>query len=148
MRDIELSALNLNLLVHLHALLREANVTRAARSEGVTQSAMSHSLQKLRDLFDDPLLVRRGRETVVTPCAQGLQQPLRNALLDLQRVVRHRGRFDPAVLERSFQIACPDYRSTQERAPRVPRFIVRSEVLRSIAFIALAAVNTRGEACR
>jgi DNA-binding transcriptional LysR family regulator len=111
MREFNLSAVNLNLLVHLDALLEEANVTRAAKREGVTQSAMSHSLQKLRELLADPILVRHGSRNELTPEARALRQPLRKALLDVQRIVRDAGRFDPATAERLFQCACPDFLS-------------------------------------
>src|SRR5690242_16163207 len=103
MREVNLSAVNLNLLVHLDAILEEGTVTRAAASEGITQSAMSHSLQKLRELLDDPILVRHGTRTELTQGARALQQPLRKALLDVQRIVRDSGRFDPATAERLFQ---------------------------------------------
>ena len=49
---------DLNLLVYLDALLRERNVTRAADQLGLSQPAMSNGLRRLRDLFEDPLLVR------------------------------------------------------------------------------------------
>ncbi len=53
--------LDLNLLVALDALLAEGNVTRAAERLGLTQPAMSHALNRLRALLDDPLLVRTPR---------------------------------------------------------------------------------------
>ncbi len=111
MRELNLSAVNLNLLVHLDALIEEANVTRAAKREGVTQSAMSHSLQKLREIFDDPILIRHGARNELSSGARALQQPLRKALLDVQRIVRDAGRFDPRTAERLFQCACPDFLS-------------------------------------
>ena len=55
---MNLAKINLNLLIALQALLEERNVTRAAQHLHVTQSALSKSLAQLRQLFDDPLLVR------------------------------------------------------------------------------------------
>ena len=55
MQQINLAAVDLNLLVALRALLKERNVTRAAKLVGITQPAMSHALARLRDLFDDQL---------------------------------------------------------------------------------------------
>jgi DNA-binding transcriptional LysR family regulator len=140
MRELNLSAVNLNLLVHLDALVEEGNVTRAAKREGVTQSAMSHSLQKLRELLDDPLLVRHGARNELTSAARALRQPLRKALLDVQRIVRDAGRFDPTTAERLFQCACPDFLSVllmpkvatrlQRRAPGMDLEIVPNQPLR------------------
>lgn len=124
MREVNLSAVNLNLLVHLDALLEEGNVTRAAGQTGVTQSAMSHSLQKLRELLDDPLLVRHGSKNELTSAAKALRQPLRKALLNVQRIVRDAGRFDPATAERLFQCACPDFLSVL-MVPKVAMRLLR-----------------------
>ncbi|MEM9731161.1 MAG: LysR family transcriptional regulator, partial [Myxococcota bacterium] len=62
-----LHRIDLNLLVALDALARERNVTRAAERAGVSQSAMSHTLRRLRELFGDPLLVRGRGGMVLTP---------------------------------------------------------------------------------
>src|SRR5207253_1796004 len=66
MNDVHLGAVDLNLLVALDALLDERSVTRAAARVGVTQSAMSHALARLRGLFDDALLVRGAAGMVTT----------------------------------------------------------------------------------
>ena len=67
---MNLAALDLNLLVALDALLLEANVSRAAMRIGLSQPAASHALQRLRDIFGDPLLVRVGARMQLTPRAQ------------------------------------------------------------------------------
>ena len=54
----DLNRIDLNLLVYLDVLLRERNVTQAANHLGLSQPAMSNGLRRLRDLFNDPLLVR------------------------------------------------------------------------------------------
>ena len=69
---MNLNSLDLNLLVALDALLREANVSRAAMRIGLSQPATSHALQRLRDLIGDPLLVRTGARMELTPRAQAL----------------------------------------------------------------------------
>src|SRR5580692_2492636 len=61
MRDVHLRNLDLNLIHPLHALLEECHVTRAAKRSFLSQSAMSRALERLRDTFGDPLLVRNGR---------------------------------------------------------------------------------------
>ncbi len=108
MHGIDLSAVDLNLLVALDALLAERNVTRAAARLRRTQPATSHALARLRDLFGDPLLVRSGREMVPTPRALALAEPLAQALADLRRLLGEEGAFDPARSARTFRLSCPD----------------------------------------
>lgn len=108
MKQIDLSAIDLNLLVALDALLREGSVTRAARRCGVGQSAMSHSLRRLRDLLRDPLLVRDGRRMVPTPRAAALAAPLSRLLADARRLISHETVFEPAASTRRFSLVCPD----------------------------------------
>jgi DNA-binding transcriptional LysR family regulator len=103
-----LQALNLNSLVSLDALLTECNVTRAARRVGVTQPAMSQTLARLRELFDDPLLVRTGRGLVRTPRAEAMLAPLSEALHSVERAIQLGMRFDPATSTRIFRIAMTD----------------------------------------
>ena len=73
---MNLQSFDLNLLLALDALLKERHVTRAAARIGLSQPAMSNALARLRDLLDDPLLVRTPRGMVPTPRAERLQQPL------------------------------------------------------------------------
>src|SRR5262245_39247451 len=77
---MNLNALDLNLLVALDALLREASVSRAAMRIGLSQPATSHALQRLRELIRDPLLVRTGARMELTPRALALRAPLAQAL--------------------------------------------------------------------
>lgn len=79
-----LAAVDLNLLVAFDALLSERNVTRAAQRIGLSQPALSKALQRLRDIFDDPLFERR--DGVMQPTAQALKlsQPVRRALDEIQ----------------------------------------------------------------
>jgi len=104
-----LADINLNLLVALDAVLEEGTVTGAAGRIGVTQSAMSHSLRQLRELLDDPLLVRGAGGLVPTPRAVALRLPIRRALLDLQHALRDPPSFDPARAVRRFHIGAGDY---------------------------------------
>lgn len=103
-----LHALNLNALVALSALLGECNVTRAAKRVGVTQSAMSQTLARMRELFDDVLLVRTGRGLVRTQRAEAMLGPLSDALLAVERAVQLGMGFDPAVSSRVFRVAMSD----------------------------------------
>ncbi|MBK8256376.1 MAG: LysR family transcriptional regulator [Polyangiaceae bacterium] len=108
MHVVDTSALDLNLLAALDALLAERNVTRAARRLGLTQSSTSHALARLRTMLGDPLLVRSGRQMVATPKAESLQAPLARALAELRRVVHTSGEFDPNTSTRTFSLGCPD----------------------------------------
>ena len=104
---MNLTSLDLNLLVALDALLREANVSRAALRIGLSQPAASHALQRLRDLIGDPLLVRNGARMELTPRAQGLRGPLAQAL-DQVRSLFVPDAFDAALSERQFRLMMPD----------------------------------------
>jgi len=99
---MQLNRFDLNLLTALDALLHEKNVTRAAERVYVSQPAMSAALQKLRDYFDDPLLVRVGREMELTPRGLALVEPVREALLRIQATLGTQPTFDPATVRRSF----------------------------------------------
>jgi DNA-binding transcriptional LysR family regulator len=100
--------LDLNLLVILDALLAEKSVTRAADRVGLTQSAASHALARLRDHFGDPLLVRARSGMALTPRAHELAAPVRAALETLDAAFRGGG-FEPARARRRFAIAMTDY---------------------------------------
>src|SRR3979411_3532603 len=73
-------SLDLNLLVAVHALPLEANVSRGGMRIGLSQPAASHALQRLREVLGDPLLVRVGSRMELTPRAQGLRGPLAQVL--------------------------------------------------------------------
>src|SRR4249920_2403142 len=100
---MNITGVNLNLLVALVALLEERSVTRAARRAGVTQPAMSNSLAQLRVLLNDPLFVRRSHGLTPTPRALALSEPLQQGLRLLGQVLEPQS-FDPATAERHFVI--------------------------------------------
>jgi DNA-binding transcriptional LysR family regulator len=108
----DLASFNLNLLFALDGLLTYRSVTAAAKRVRVTPSAMSHSLAELRQLLDDPLLVRAGRGMVLTARAEALVGPVHKLLLDAERVVRGGVTFDPKTTARRFVIAAPDFLAT------------------------------------
>ena len=106
---MNIGSINLNLLVALEALLSERSVTRAARRTGVTQSTMSYSLARLREVFEDPLLVRGPEGLVPTRLAESLVGPLRRGLRELEHVLEAREVFDPATSQRRFRLVASDY---------------------------------------
>lgn len=105
----KLTAIDLNLLVVLRALLRERHVTRAARELGLSQSATSHALARLRELYSDPLLVRSGRSLELTPRAAALLPQLERGLSELQGSLRGPERFEPKRARFSLRIGTADY---------------------------------------
>ena len=105
---INLSRIDLNLLVALDALLAERGVTKAAARVGLGQSAMSHNLARLRQLFDDELLVRSPDGMRPTPKALALADRVRITLSGIQALVARDEKFDPARAERTFRIGLPD----------------------------------------
>jgi DNA-binding transcriptional LysR family regulator len=106
-RWMNLNSLDLNLLVALDALLRDASVSRAAMRIGLSQPATSHALARLRDLIGDPLLVRSGARMELTPRAQALRGPLAQTL-DQVRGLFVPDDFDAARSERQFRLMMPD----------------------------------------
>jgi len=105
---INLAKLDLNLLIALDALLETRSVTRAGKLMGIGQSAMSHNLGRLRVLFGDELLTRRGGGMIRTPRAESLLHSVREALLGVQTLLGREATFDPTTSDRLFRIAMPD----------------------------------------
>lgn len=118
---VNLESVNLNLMLALDALLSERNVTRAAQRMGVTQSTMSYSLARLREVFDDQLLVRRGAELALTPFAEQIVGKLHVGLSELRQVLTARERFDPRRSRRRFRIAVSDGFQIVALAPLLER---------------------------
>ena len=108
MKTDPLDQLNLHHLRALDALLAEGSVTRAAQRLGLTPSALSHALRGLREVLDDPLMVRGTGGMVPTPRAEALALPLRRALHDLSQALTDAPAFDPATATRTFRVGMPD----------------------------------------
>lgn len=105
---MNLAGVDTNLVVALHALLQERNVTRAAKRLGLGQSATSHALSRLRTHFDDPLLVRVGRGLALSEKAKTMVAPAAAAIAQLERVLSPPAPFDPRTSRRVFRIATTD----------------------------------------
>lgn len=120
---MNLSQVDLNLLVALDALLTERNVTRAGEKVGLSQPAMSSALARLRRLFHDELLVREGRTYQLTLRAQELHGPLHNILDLIDQTIEKRAAFDPAVDERAFTVITADHMAFLVFQPLFQRFL-------------------------
>ena len=107
-----LSRVDLNLLVAMHVLLEERNVTRSAQRLFVTQPAMSKTLSRLRTLFDDPLFTRSGRGLVPTPRALEIAESLPDLLNGVSTVLQNSD-FDPAVYQGAISIVSPEFMAVQ-----------------------------------
>lgn len=106
---MHLSAIDANLIVALHHLLHERSVTRAARALGLSPSATSHTLARLRTLFDDELLVRAGRELRRTTRADELYTKAVQATAAMQEVLASPRELDPQLLRCEFSLAQAEY---------------------------------------
>lgn len=101
--------LDLNLLVTLETLLVEQNVTRAAARLHLSQPAVSTQLNRLRSMFDDPLLIPAQRGMTPTAKAIELLDPLRQALDQVRAAIATHRNFDPTRATLTVAIACTDY---------------------------------------
>lgn len=119
----DLGGLDLNLIVALDALLAEKHVTRAASRLGITQSAASHALKRLRELLGDPLLVR-GPSGAMLPTARGERlAPAIHAALGSLALALREPEFDPPTTKRTFHIGSADY----AELVLVPKLVERLE---------------------
>lgn len=125
---MNINKIDLNLLVYLDVLLREKNVTRAANQLNITQPAMSNGLKRLRDLLNDPVLVRTSDGMVPTERARELAPVVRGILLTLEETLQPNKDFEPQSSPRVFRIMASDYAAStlipvllkklQEQAPQ------------------------------
>ena len=128
-----------HLLRLLLAVIEAGSVTGAAQRLGVTQSAVSHLLDKLRAITGDPLFVKSGRGIVATARAEELAAEARTLLRQLQHFA-HSGDFDPAHWQTTFTIAANDFQRDlllpalaarlRESAPGVALRIIPSAIPR------------------
>lgn len=107
MNEIDLHRVDLNLLVVFETLMDTRSVTATAERIGRTQSAVSHSLARLRDQLGDPLLVRVGGIMQPSPFAEMIIEDVRPILRSIRRVIAPRNLFNPATSDRVFRIAMP-----------------------------------------
>lgn len=105
---MDLSRVDLNLLVVFEAMLEQQNVTRAAQVIGLSQPAMSAALAKLRALLNDPLFVRTGTGMKPTPNALRLAPSVARVLKIVRSEILQEAHFDPATSCRTFIINTPD----------------------------------------
>ena len=113
-----LSRIDLNLLVAFQVLLEEQNVSKAAERLYITQSAMSKTLARLRELFDDQLFTRSSHGMVPTPAAIEIHAKLEELLINLDGLIGY-GEMDPSQFQGHFNLSALDHFIL----PVVPRLI-------------------------
>lgn len=124
------NGLDLNLLLALQVLLEERNVTRAARRLNISQPAMSAALARLRDYFQDDILIAQGRQMLPTAQALALAEPVRRMLGELDQLLTSTAVFDPATSQRTFRLVASDYITASLVGPLLQRFTVIAPKLR------------------
>lgn len=104
-----LRRLDLNLLLIFDVLMQEQNVSRAAERVFLSQSAMSNALKRLREMLDDPILVRGANGMQPTPRAVALETPVRSILQQVARTIQPAQPFEPETSRARFVIGMSDY---------------------------------------
>ena len=107
-KHVQLSRIDLNLLVLFDAVMAERHVGRAARRQHLTASAVSHGLGRLRRLLEDPLFLRTPKGVVPTARASELAAPVADILARVRGVLATAAPFDPATSGRRFIVGAPD----------------------------------------
>lgn len=139
-----LDRLDWNLVPLLNALLRERNVSRAARRIGVSQSAASGALARLRRFFDDDLLVRNGHGYDLTPVAEQLLPLAAAAVVSTRSLVEATEAFDPATTSREFVLLANDY-STVTIGTAVSRALAVEAPAAQLQLVSPAAAAAEAE---
>ncbi|GGD55587.1 LysR family transcriptional regulator [Erythrobacter arachoides] len=122
--------LDLNLLVALDALLTEQSVSLAADRLCLSQSATSSALGRLREYFEDDLLVLKGRQMVLTTRAEELIEPTRAVLEQIRQTIAVAPEFDHATSDRTIRFMASDYTTEVLLAPAMQHFAVAAPEMR------------------
>ncbi|MDN6318501.1 MAG: LysR family transcriptional regulator [Marinobacter sp.] len=120
--------LDLNLLHVFDTIYREGSLTRAAKALHLTQPAVSHSLSRLRDHFDDPLFTRQGNQMVPTPLARRFLESMKPALTQIQGAVNQFHAFDPASQRKTYSLGLRDVLESTFLPPLMQRLTTYPEL--------------------
>ncbi|MBI2725363.1 MAG: LysR family transcriptional regulator [Polaromonas sp.] len=115
----------LDFLLIFEAILEQKTITRAADRLGISQSALSHALTRLRGKFNDPLFVRTGTTMQPTPLVIGLSEPLQRSMAIVRNEIMSAAQFDPATTTRTFKL-CVNEVGAFLLAPKVIRMLQKS----------------------
>jgi DNA-binding transcriptional LysR family regulator len=118
---MHISKVDLNLFIVFEAIYAEGSITRASLKMNLTQPAISHALNRLRQLFDDPLFERQGHVMVPTPLARSIIDPVRQSLRGFEVTLNGTERFDAGTSARSFSLALRDVLEASVLPPLMAR---------------------------
>lgn len=138
---VNLSAVDLNLLVALDALLSERSVTRAAQRIGLSQPAMSNALARLRVLLADPVMVRRGQGMELTARATELALPVQQLLADVRRTLAPPAFFDPKTSAYRFRVEA----AQELELSLLPRVVERMAIVSPKVELVISPVTREAE---
>jgi len=137
MNSMHIARLDLNLLVVFDTIYAEANITRASRRLNLSQPAISHALGRLRQMVEDPLFIRHGRQMTPMPLARRMIEPVRQSLQTIEATLTKGHRFAPSSAVKHFTVGMRDaleaavlgglMRTIARSAPRVTISSVRVE---------------------
>ncbi len=108
LNEMDLSRMDLNLLVLFDTVLREKHVGRAAARLHLSPSAVSHGIRRLRQTFNDPVFLKHPKGVVPTARALAMAEPVAQVLAQVRHVIAAADRFDPRRSRRRFVIGAPD----------------------------------------
>jgi DNA-binding transcriptional LysR family regulator len=140
--NVQFRRLDIGLLLVFEEVLRSGKLSGASRKLGLTQSAISHALGRLREIFDDPLFLRRANTLVPTPGALALRDPVARALVALRGAVTAAREFRPADIDRLFQVAALDA-SIGLLVPRLLERLAREAPKATLAFRSMGRDEAR-----
>jgi DNA-binding transcriptional LysR family regulator len=123
MHGMHIAGMDLNLVTVLHALLEEQSVSKAAKRVGLSQSATSHALARLRHLLQDPLFVRTPRGLAPTAKAEAMAERVTAALQMLEGTLFEDPRFDAMTARRTFRVGTSDYAEHVIMPPLLTRMV-------------------------
>jgi len=131
---INLRNFDLNLFVVLNAIADEKHLGNAADRLGLTRSAVSHALRRLRITFADPLFNRTPDGMIPTPWAETLIQSIRESLLGIQDAIGAQLTFDPKTSDREFTIMTSDFLLPYVASPIAKRVYTEAPGIRLTAY--------------
>jgi DNA-binding transcriptional LysR family regulator len=139
---VSISNVDLNLMLVLHTVLTERNVSRAAARLHVTPSAVSNALARLREVLGDPLVTRQGRGIVATPRALELAPGIARAIREFELALLATP-FNPVACKRTFTLALADL-GQLIWVPHLTQMMQREFPLASLRVVGIDALISLG----